>query len=51
MSRLPACFALIGLSLSAQNVNGPDLEKQAAELKGLVEKARKRPLLDQDIRQ
>jgi DNA-binding beta-propeller fold protein YncE len=39
MSRISACFALIGLSLSAQNVNGPDLEKQAAELKVLVEKA------------
>ena len=39
MSRISACFALIGLSLSAQNVNGPDLEKQAADLKVLVEKA------------
>ena len=39
MSRMPAGVALIGLSLAAQSVNGPDLEKQAAELKTLVEKA------------
>src|ERR1044071_9338918 len=41
MSRIPVFFALVGLSLSAQNANGPDLEKQAAELKVLVDKAPK----------
>jgi len=41
MSRISVCFALIGLSLSAQDGNGPDLEKQAAELKVRVEKSQR----------
>ena len=41
MLRIFVCFAFVGLSLSSQNVNGPDFEKQAAELKVLVEKAPK----------
>jgi hypothetical protein len=39
MSRIFGYFALLGLSLLAQNVNGVDQDKQAAELKVLVEKA------------
>src|SRR4051812_47144797 len=41
MLRIPAVFALIGFSLSAQKANVPDPEKQAAALKALVEKAPK----------
>ena len=39
MSRVAFCLALAGLSLWAQNANGPDATKQAAELKVLVDKA------------
>jgi DNA-binding beta-propeller fold protein YncE len=45
MSRIPAVFALIGLSLSAQKANVPGPEKQAAALKALVEKAPKSRLV------
>src|SRR6187402_754766 len=41
MFRIAACFVWIPLSLSAQNVGSPDLEKQAADLKVLVEQAPK----------
>ena len=41
MSRISLCFALIGVCLWAQDAQAPDLEKQAADLKVLVEKAPK----------
>ena len=41
MSQIFLCFALIGFPLLAQNVTSPDFEKQASELKLLVEKASK----------
>src|SRR5262245_48149505 len=41
MSRISVCFALIGASLWAQNANAPDLEKEAAALKILVEQGPK----------
>jgi DNA-binding beta-propeller fold protein YncE len=41
MSRILVCFAVIGATLWAQNDNAPNLEKEAAALKVLVEKAPK----------
>src|SRR5262249_53488120 len=41
MSRIPVCLVLTGASLWGQTANAPDLEKEAAALKVLVEKAPK----------
>jgi streptogramin lyase len=41
MPRISVCFAIIAVSTWAQNASAPDLEKQAAELKALIEKAPK----------